>query len=302
VTCLVIPVDGFGEEDGQVQAVVVELARHDHGAFTDAVKNLDDAILLRFENAPLSDVVQYLQTARDIRIHVEADILDRHVTIIGDPVTLHDALKCVFDRLDCEIAMFSDGDILARPVPPLLLAVRRYSRSMAMTPPDMSWTKRSLRMTASGLVEQGGNLVWLSLTVRDDPSKDAAIRDSIGDILDDYRLGQLRRPSDTVPFAFNLTRQQREDVRRQRGTMFLQIMNQHKAETFSLLNELEATLVASGVKLPWKVVLNARECDVERHDGIALVKTGGPGRRWLTFKKLGERWLFDGSRHEDPQE
>ena len=85
-------------------------------------------------------------------------------------------------------------------------------------------------MTENGLMEQGGNLIWFCLAIRDDGAVDGSAESKIASILTRYEAANLQKPSGPQPYASKLSNDDRDRACSLRNKLFVGIMDQLKAE------------------------------------------------------------------------
>ena len=286
-----VPSD-IANEDVAENKIVVQVARQRIKEFDRTVDALSQEVSLDFNDAPMSTVLHFVSAATQLRFRVESnEILTRRVTISTNGPA-HDVFISLFAHHNGEMSILPDGVILVRPVPPAVIAIRSYVDTHKEPPSETTWRARSELMTENGLMEQGGNLIWLGLQTRDDNGVDKGTRNAIASILVQYDLDDLETPSEPLPDVSKLSKEEVETTRRQRNKMFVTILGRLKAQTFVFLDEMETTLTAHGIPIPRRDMRGISHCHVHARVAEARILTK-EGECWLKFTKLRDDWKFD---------
>ena len=203
-------------------------------------------------------------------------------------------ITSVCDHFDCEMSILTNGDILVKAKPPGLSDVGHVLEKLAKSPQEVKWWERSKLMTENGLMEQGGNLIWFCLAIRDDGVADGVAQSRIASILTRYEATNLQKPSGPQPYAGKLSNDDRDRACSLRNKLFIAIMQQLKAEIFPLMDELESTLARSKIRVPCRDYTAVRCCSFG--DGVADVSIRTVGAHHLSFRALGGEWRLDGTK------
>ena len=128
-----------------------------------AIDCLNTETLLEFEDAPISEILDYLAVREQLRFRVESPSLTaQRVSISVEKKTLGDVLNSLFAEYRCELAVATDGQIVVKPMPAAVVAMRTFVAAMARPPAEVPWKSRSQLMTKHGFREQSGDLLWLA--------------------------------------------------------------------------------------------------------------------------------------------